>query len=145
MVYKARDTRTNDFVALKKIRLEAEDEGVPSTAIREVSLLKELNDDNIVRCVVSAGHLELPTNCAFLALRLLDIIHSDDNLFLVFPFLDLDLRHYMDFVSSPEVGGGPEVTKRGSGPKVVQVRSTNCPSRLISCSWKALLGTHNPV
>lgn len=49
MVYKAKDLTTGDFVALKKIRLEAEDEGVPSTAIREISLLKELDDDNIVR------------------------------------------------------------------------------------------------
>ena len=49
MVYKARDLGTNVIVALKKIRLEAEDEGVPSTAIREISLLKELKDDNIVR------------------------------------------------------------------------------------------------
>jgi cyclin-dependent kinase len=51
VVYKARDTVTNHIVALKKIRLEAEDEGVPSTAIREISLLKELKDDNVVRCV----------------------------------------------------------------------------------------------
>jgi serine/threonine protein kinase len=51
-VYKARDVRTNTIVALKKIRLEAEDEGVPSTAIREISLLKELSeDDNIVKLV----------------------------------------------------------------------------------------------
>jgi len=35
-------------LALKKIRLEAEDEGVPSTAIREISLLKELAHANIV-------------------------------------------------------------------------------------------------
>jgi len=49
VVYKARDTGTNQIVALKKIRLEAEDEGVPSTAIREISLLKELNDENIVK------------------------------------------------------------------------------------------------
>ena len=49
VVYKARDVSTNTIVALKKIRLEAEDEGVPSTAIREISLLKELKDDNIVR------------------------------------------------------------------------------------------------
>ena len=49
VVYKARDIRTGEIVALKKIRLEAEDEGVPSTAIREISLLKELKDDNIVK------------------------------------------------------------------------------------------------
>jgi cyclin-dependent kinase len=36
---------------MKKIRLESEDEGVPSTAIREISLLKELNDENIVRYI----------------------------------------------------------------------------------------------
>ena len=52
MVYKARDIHTNRVVALKKIRLEAEDEGVPSTAIREISLLKELKDDNVVRYVI---------------------------------------------------------------------------------------------
>ena len=51
VVYKARDINTNRVVALKKIRLEAEDEGVPSTAIREISLLKELKDDNIVKSV----------------------------------------------------------------------------------------------
>lgn len=52
VVYKARDVSTGEVVALKKIRLEAEDEGVPSTAIREISLLKELKDDNVVRCVL---------------------------------------------------------------------------------------------
>lgn len=52
-MYKARDINRNKVVALKKIRLEAEDEGVPSTAIREISLLKELKDDNIVRCASS--------------------------------------------------------------------------------------------
>jgi serine/threonine protein kinase len=59
VVYKARDVSTNQIVALKKIRLEAEDEGVPSTAIREISLLKELKDDNIVRCVRSAAQFAI--------------------------------------------------------------------------------------
>lgn len=48
VVYKARDRLTNKLVALKKIRLEHEDEGVPSTAIREISILKEMNHPNIV-------------------------------------------------------------------------------------------------
>ncbi|KAL5992016.1 hypothetical protein ACLOJK_012929 [Asimina triloba] len=49
VVYKARHRETNETIALKKIRLEQEDEGVPSTAIREISLLKEMQHGNIVR------------------------------------------------------------------------------------------------
>ncbi|KAI5962554.1 CDC28 [Candida pseudojiufengensis] len=80
VVYKALDTKNNNrIVALKKIRLESEDEGVPSTAIREISLLKEMKNDNIV--------------------RLYDIIHSDSHkLYLVFEFLDLDLKKYMESI-----------------------------------------------
>jgi serine/threonine protein kinase len=47
-VYKAQDRQTGELVALKKIRLEGEDEGVPSTALREISLLKELQHPNVV-------------------------------------------------------------------------------------------------
>jgi cyclin-dependent kinase len=49
VVYKAKDRVTNQIIALKRIRLEAEDEGIPSTAIREISLLRELRHPNIVR------------------------------------------------------------------------------------------------
>ncbi|KAG4427356.1 Cell division control protein 2 [Cadophora sp. M221] len=35
------------LVALKKIRLENENEGIPYTAIREISLLKEMSNPNI--------------------------------------------------------------------------------------------------
>ncbi|KAG0625726.1 hypothetical protein M758_2G076200 [Ceratodon purpureus] len=49
VVYKARDRITNETIAPKKIRLEQEDEGVPSTAIREISLLLEMHHGNIVR------------------------------------------------------------------------------------------------
>lgn len=48
VVYKAQDKVTGEFVALKKIRLEKEDDGVPSTAIREISLLKSLKHPNVV-------------------------------------------------------------------------------------------------
>lgn len=40
VVYKARNRNTKEIVALKKIKLENEDEGVPSTAMREISILK---------------------------------------------------------------------------------------------------------
>lgn len=50
VVFKAKDTNTNCIVALKKIKLENEDEGVPSTAMREISILKELQPHpNIVQ------------------------------------------------------------------------------------------------
>jgi hypothetical protein len=48
VVYKAVDKVTGETVALKKIRLEKEDDGVPSTAIREISLLKSLKHPNVV-------------------------------------------------------------------------------------------------
>ena len=48
VVYKALDRQTNTYTALKKIRLEREDEGVPSTAIREISLLKGIKHPNVV-------------------------------------------------------------------------------------------------
>jgi cyclin-dependent kinase 2 len=77
-VYKAIDTENQRFIALKKMRLlEAEDEGVPATALREVSLLKELS------------------NCANIV-KLLDVIHCNSTLYLVFEFLDQDLKTYVE-------------------------------------------------
>jgi len=49
IVYKGRHKKTDRIVAMKKIRLESEDEGVPSTALREISVLKELKHPNVVR------------------------------------------------------------------------------------------------
>uniref|UniRef100_A0AAR2KYX7 cyclin-dependent kinase n=1 Tax=Pygocentrus nattereri TaxID=42514 RepID=A0AAR2KYX7_PYGNA len=76
VVYKAKNKITGETVALKKIRLDTETEGVPSTAIREISLLKELNHPNIV--------------------KLLDVIHTENKLYLVFEFLHQDLKKFMD-------------------------------------------------
>ena len=42
VVYKARDRQTDLFVAMKKIRLETEDEGIPSTTLREISTLRQV-------------------------------------------------------------------------------------------------------
>ncbi|KAK1653579.1 hypothetical protein QYE76_071384 [Lolium multiflorum] len=89
VVYRARDRVTNETIALKKIRLEQEDEGVPSTAIREISLLKEMQHGNIV--------------------KLHDVIHSEKRIWLVFEYLDLDLKKFMD--SSPEFAKSPALIK----------------------------------
>ncbi|XP_015518064.1 cyclin-dependent kinase 2 [Neodiprion pinetum] len=76
VVYKAKDKLTGKLVALKKIRLETESEGVPSTAIREISLLKELTHPNVV--------------------QLLDVVHCEKKLYLVFEFLQQDLKKLLD-------------------------------------------------
>lgn len=47
-VYKAKDRRTAQLVALKKVRLENEKEGFPITAVREIKILRQLNHKNIV-------------------------------------------------------------------------------------------------
>ena len=49
-VYIATHEITGEKAALKKIKLECEDEGVPGTTLREVSLLKELLHPNVVQC-----------------------------------------------------------------------------------------------
>lgn len=76
VVYKAKDKQTGQLVALKRMRLDSEDEGIPCSAIREVLLLKELKHENIV--------------------KLLDVAHSEKKLTLVFEYLDMDLKAYLD-------------------------------------------------
>ena len=48
-IYWILDKQSKEMFALKKIRLTSEEEGIPSTAIREISLLKELQHPNIVK------------------------------------------------------------------------------------------------
>ena len=48
-MYKAKDRDSGEVVSLKVVRLDEDDEGVPSAALREICLLKELKHQNIVR------------------------------------------------------------------------------------------------
>ncbi|KOC62580.1 Cyclin-dependent kinase 5 [Habropoda laboriosa] len=75
-VFKAKNRETHEIVALKRVRLDDDDEGVPSSALREICLLKELKHKNIV--------------------RLYDVLHSDRKLTLVFEHCDQDLKKYFD-------------------------------------------------
>lgn len=68
---------------MKKIRLENEDDGVPSTAIREISLLKELQHPNIV-CLE-------------------DVLMQEGKLYLIFEFLSMDLKKYMDGIPTGQL------------------------------------------
>ncbi|KAH3765340.1 cell division control protein 2 [Pelomyxa schiedti] len=80
IVFKAIDRQTGEFVAMKKIRMDpADEEGVPSTAIREIALLRDLRHPNIV--------------------TLRDVVSGNNKLYLVFEFLDQDLKKYMESTS----------------------------------------------
>ncbi|KAH7883048.1 Pkinase-domain-containing protein [Phlebopus sp. FC_14] len=70
-VYKARNTVTNVHVALKRIRMEAERDGFPVTAMREIKLLQSLRHQNIV--------------------RLYEMMVSNGSVFMVFEYMDHDL------------------------------------------------------
>merc|ERR1719163_989184 len=75
-VLKARCRQTGEWRAMKQMKLGAHsEEGVPSTAIREVAILKELSHENVV--------------------QLLDVFCMPGELILVFELLDSDLKKYM--------------------------------------------------
>jgi len=75
-VLKARRRGTGEQVAMKQMKLGVgSEEGVPSTAIREIAILKELNHENIV--------------------RLVDVFCKPGELVLVFELLESDLKKHM--------------------------------------------------
>ncbi|KAJ3125128.1 Cyclin-dependent kinase 10 [Physocladia obscura] len=85
VVYKARDTRsastaTSRIVALKRIRMENEADGLPVSSLREIALLKSISHENVVRvqevCVGS----------------------SLDQIFMVMEYCEIDLASLMDNV-----------------------------------------------
>lgn len=73
-VYKGRCTQTNRIVAVKKMKPEHEEEGLPSTAIREIGVLKISDHPNIV--------------------KLLDVYCHVGRVNLVFEFVEQNLKEY---------------------------------------------------
>jgi cyclin-dependent kinase 2 len=75
-VYEAIDTTNNRRVAMKKMRIENKDEGIPITALREMCILKHLRHENVV--------------------QLYEIIQDVDKIVLIFEYADMDLKMYVD-------------------------------------------------
>lgn len=75
-VYKAQKKDTNEIFAIKKIKLDVDTEGIPSTALREISILKTLNHPNVV--------------------RIQDLTLSEKKIELCLEYCPLDLRKFMD-------------------------------------------------
>jgi len=76
IVYKAKERSSGKSVALKKIRPESENEGIPATTIREILLLKNLKHPSII--------------------NLIEIIHNENKMYLVFEYIETDLKRLMD-------------------------------------------------
>ncbi|KAG9157700.1 hypothetical protein Leryth_022902 [Lithospermum erythrorhizon] len=71
-VFKAVDTKTGQTVAIKKIHIGKQKDGVNFTALREIKMLKELKHPNII--------------------ELIDAFPHKGNLHLVFEFMETDLE-----------------------------------------------------
>ncbi|KAK8337657.1 hypothetical protein V6Z12_A09G199400 [Gossypium hirsutum] len=97
VVYKAIDTKTGQTVAIKKIRLGKQKEGVNFTALREIKLLKELKGPNII--------------------ALIDAFPHKGNLHLVFEFMETDLeaviRDRNIFLSPADIKSYIQMTLKG--------------------------------
>lgn len=76
VVYKALDTVTSKYVALKKMKIDSETDGLSSSTVRETTLLMRLNHGNVV--------------------KLEDAVFERDRMCLIFELLELDLRKYLD-------------------------------------------------
>eukprot|EP00931_Biecheleriopsis_adriatica_P029487 TRINITY_DN174_c0_g1_i2.p1 TRINITY_DN174_c0_g1~~TRINITY_DN174_c0_g1_i2.p1 ORF type:complete len:417 (+),score=86.44 TRINITY_DN174_c0_g1_i2:56-1306(+) len=74
-VYRAYCKFRKEEVAIKRVKMEHEDEGMPSTAIREVAVLKAADHPNIV--------------------KLLDVNCTPGKLQLVFEFVEVNLKQHM--------------------------------------------------
>lgn len=83
-VYKARNRKTGRVVAMKKMSVDWDEEGLPSTFLREISLLKALSHPNVVAL------LDVFTPSAERA----------GTLVLIFEFLDLDLKKFMKVLNN---------------------------------------------
>jgi len=71
-VYKAKDNDKGEIVALKCIHMDVQTEGIPSTTMREICLLRKLSHPNII--------------------LLKDLIVEDTSISLIFEYADTDLR-----------------------------------------------------
>ena len=78
VVYRARDKESGAIVALKKLRMEREKEGMPLTSLREITLLKACTHPNVVE------------------LREIVVGNKLDSIFLAFEYCENDLATLLD-------------------------------------------------
>ncbi|OUZ99342.1 Protein kinase domain [Macleaya cordata] len=86
-VYMAKEIRTGEVVALKKIRMDNEREGFPITAIREIKILKKLHHENIIKLkeIVTSPGFSLSNGNKY-----------KGSIYMVFEYMDHDLTGLAD-------------------------------------------------
>ncbi|KAG6383282.1 hypothetical protein SASPL_156969 [Salvia splendens] len=95
-VYMAREKRTGEIVALKKIRMDNEKEGFPITAIREIKILKKLQHENVIQLkeiVTSPGR---ETNEQVQPVADAENNKYKGSIYMVFEYMDHDLTGLAD-------------------------------------------------
>ncbi|CAG2163465.1 unnamed protein product [Oppiella nova] len=83
VVYRARDKRTNETVALKRLKMEKEKEGFPITSLREISTLLKAQHENIV------------------TVREIVVGSNMDKIYIVMEFVEHDLKSLMETMKQP--------------------------------------------
>lgn len=83
IVYRARDTKSGEIVALKKLRMEREKDGIPVSGLREISILLNCDHENIVRVQEIA------------------VGRSLESIFLVMYYCEHDLASLLDNMQNP--------------------------------------------
>ncbi|GAN08620.1 cyclin-dependent kinase 10-like [Mucor ambiguus] len=83
VVYRVVDKKTKQIVALKKIRMERETDGMPVSSLREISILKRMRHQNIVNVTDVAVGPRL------------------ESIFLVMEYCEQDLGSLLDMVPTP--------------------------------------------
>ncbi|XP_077227264.1 cyclin-dependent kinase G-2-like isoform X2 [Tasmannia lanceolata] len=83
VVYRARDKKSGEIVALKKVKMEKEREGFPLTSLREINILLSFHHPSIVdvKEVVVGGNL--------------------DSIFMVMEYMEHDLKGLMEMMKQP--------------------------------------------
>lgn len=83
VVYRAKDKKTGEIVALKKVKMEKEREGFPLTSLREINILLSFHHPSIVdvKEVVVGSNL--------------------DSIFMVMEYMEHDLKGLMETMKQP--------------------------------------------
>ncbi|RIB19909.1 kinase-like domain-containing protein [Gigaspora rosea] len=82
-VHKGKHTKSGKIVALKRILMHNEKEGIPITAIREIKILRQLSHQNVVSLSDMAIEYDTPSD-------------TQPSIYMVFPYMDHDLAGLLE-------------------------------------------------